>query len=114
MVIDAANAARRSTASGLQQITPWLLRRAVENSTNHGVARALAQLATRWGNGELGSLVGALTASGRLLGLFKDEHKKDVSPIVISGSLRRLLTRAYTGGLKAKLRALTADHQLGV
>ena len=48
------------------------------------------------------------------MGLFKDEHKKDVRPIVISGSLRRLLTRAYTGGLKAKLRELTADHQLGV
>ena len=114
MIEEAAKRAKRATAGGLQQITPWHLRRAIEASTNHEVAIVAARLATRWGKGDFSSKSGQLAASGRLIGLYKNETRVDVRPVCVGDALRRLLCRAYTATLKGRLKELVGDHQLGV
>ena len=114
MIEEAAKKSKRGTAGGLQQITPWHLRQAVESSTNQEVAIAAARLATRWGRGDFSPRTGRLTAAGRLIGLYKNAERVDVRPVCVGDALRRLLCKAYTSNLREKLKALVGDHQLGV
>ena len=114
IVEKAAQTARRTTAGGLQQITPWHLRRAIFADTNHQTATIAARLATRWGRGDFSPLVGELTAEGRLLGLFKTCEQLEVRPIVVSCALRRLLCKSYCSTLTKQIHDLVKDHQLGV
>ena len=58
--------------------------------------------------------LGQLTAMCKLVALWKDESKTDVTPVGIGGALRRLLVRAYGNQIKMQLRLLVQDHQLGV
>ena len=59
----AASKARRTTTGGLQQITPWHLRQAIEADTNRHLARLLARLCTRWGRGDYATSVGTVERS---------------------------------------------------
>ncbi len=92
----------RGTAGGLQQVTPWLIRRAVESDTNDETATLLAHLATRLGRGDFNPITGEQVAAGRLIPLFKNAAKKATRPVVVGASLRRLLTKAYVAKSKEK------------
>ena len=110
----AALEAKKSSSGGLDQITPWLLRRAVETGLNHRVAIIIARIATRWGKGDFSPVVGELAAGGRLIGLYKNEAKTDIRPIVVGSALRRLICKAFAREVRNKLHALVSNHQLGV
>ena len=43
---------RRLTSGGLQQVTPWHLKRAILATANEDCATAAAHLATRWSKGD--------------------------------------------------------------
>ena len=90
----AAKDARKLTSGGIQQITPWHLKRAMLSSANDNCARTAAHLATRWAKGDLCLTLGELTAESKLIALYKDEKRKDIRPISIGCALRRLLTKA--------------------
>ena len=94
-ILHAAKKARRLTSGGLQQITPWLLKRALEANPKQEGAVAAGRLVTRWAQGDFESTLGELVAESQLIALYKDESRTDVRPIGVGCSLRRLLTRAY-------------------
>ena len=50
-ILAAAKKAKRMTSGGLQQITPWLLKRAIIEDTTNDCAMVAGQVATRWGRG---------------------------------------------------------------
>ena len=79
---------RRLTSGGLQQVTPWHLKRAILASSSEDCATAAAHLATRWSKGDYPLLLGELAAESKLIALFKDERKEDVRPISIGCPLR--------------------------
>ena len=53
---------RRLTSGGLQQVTPWHLKRAILATSNEDCATAAAHLATRWSKGDFPLLLGELAA----------------------------------------------------
>jgi len=112
MITEAALSARKATAAGLGGITPWVWRRAIEASQNHNLAAIIAKIATRWGRGDY--TCGNLIAASRLIALWKDKARVDARPIAIGGSLRRLISKAYSNQLRNKLHALLLDQQFGV
>ena len=105
---------RRLTSGGLQQVTPWHLKRAILATSNEDCATAAAHLATRWSKGDYPLLLGELAAESKLIALFKDERKVDVRPISIGCPLRRLLTKAYCNKLRTEITRIVSPTQLGV
>ena len=110
----AVKGVRRLTSGGLQQITPWHLKRAILATSNEDCATAATHLATRWGKGDYPLLLGELAAESKLIALFKDERRVDVRPISIGCPLRRLLTKAYCNKIRAELTRVVSPTQLGV
>ena len=51
-ILKAASDAKRYTSGGLQQITPWHLKRALFATSDNDCAKKAALLATRWGRGD--------------------------------------------------------------
>ena len=51
-ILKAASNAKRYTSEGLQQITPWHLKRALFATPDNGCAIKASFLATRWGRGD--------------------------------------------------------------
>ena len=94
------------TSGGLQQITPWLLKRALLEDTTNECAMIAGQVATRWGRRDFSTVLGELVAESHLIALWKDDKRKDVRPVSVGCSLRRLLTRAYC----AQIRELITSH----
>ena len=82
-ILSAAKLARRLTSGGLQQITPWHLKRALSSDTNRAGAIAASRLATRWARGDFSSSLGELVAESQLVALYKDSSKTDVRPFGI-------------------------------
>ena len=113
-ILRAASSAKRYTSGGLQQITPWHLKRALFASSDNDCAIKASLLATRWGRGDFTTHLGELVAESKLIALFKDDKKIDVRPISVGCSLRRLLTKAYCSRTRARVNALVKDTQLGV
>ena len=105
---------RRLTSGGLQQVTPWHLRRAILASANEDCATAAAHVATRWSKGDYPLPPGELAAESKLIALFKDERKVDVRPISIGCPLRRLLTKAYCNKIRTEIKRIVSPTQLGV
>ena len=101
-ILQAARGARKLTSGGLQQITPWHLKRALLSSSNEDCACTATLLATRWAKGDFCQSLGELTAESKLIALYKDEHRKDVRPITIGCALRCLLTKAYCSKVRAR------------
>ena len=110
----AAKDVRRLTSGGLQQVTPWHLKRAILASSSEDCATAAAHLATRWSKGDYPLLLGELAAESKLIALFKDERKEDVRPISIGCPLRRLLTKAYCNKIRTEITRIVSPSQLGV
>ena len=113
-ILSAAKLARRLTSGGLQQITPWHLKRALLSDTNQAGAIAASRLATRWARGDFSRSLGELVAESQLIALYKDNSKMDVRPFGIGCALRRLLTRAYCAKTRDKIIAHCRESQLGL
>ena len=111
---EAVKDVRRLTSGGLQQITPWNLKRAILATSNDDCATAAAHLATRWSKGDFPLLLGELAAESKLIALFKDKRRVDVRPISIGCPLRRLLTKAYCNKLRIEITRIVSPTQLGV
>lgn len=113
-ILTAAKKAKRLTAGGLQQITPWLLRRAFLEDTTNDCAMVACQVATRCGGGDFSTVLGELVAESKLIALYKDDKRKDVRPVSVGCSLRRLLTRAYCAQIREIISSHVQGSQLGV
>ena len=81
---------KKSTGAGPQQITPWMLRQAVENSTNRSCALAIAKLSNRMAKGDFGRISGRTFSMMRSAALWKSKDKTSVRPIGIRDVLKRL------------------------
>ena len=66
-ILQAAKGARKLTSGGLQQITPWHLKRALLSSSNENCASTAAHLATRWAKGDYCVSLGGMTAESKLI-----------------------------------------------
>ena len=113
-ILQAAKNAKRLTSGGLQQITPWHLRRALLSSPNNNCANTAANLAARWAKGDYCLTLGKLAAESKLIALYKDESQTDVRPISIGCALRRLLTKAYCSKIRIRISHIVSKTQLGV
>ena len=113
-ILTAVKSAKRLSSGGLQQITPWLLKRAMTASSNEDCAITAALLATRWARGDFPTELCELAAKSKLIALWKDDKKTDVRPISVGCSLRRLLTKAYCYKIKIRIKNLVQKTQLGV
>ena len=102
------------TSGGLQQITPWLLKRAFTEDTTNDCALIAGQVATRWGRGDFSKQLGELVAESKLIALYKDDKKVDVRPVSVGCSLRRLLTRSYCSQIRDIITSHVQSSQLGV
>ena len=85
-ILVAVGAPKRYTSGGLQQITPWHLKRAMLAADEDCVTKA-AMLATRWGRGDFSTSLGVLVAESKLIVLLKDEKRIDVRPISVGCSI---------------------------
>ena len=94
-ILSSSKRDKRLASGGLQQISPWLLKRAFLEDTTLECAIIAGQVATRWGRGDFAEVLGELVAESQLIALYKDGKKKDVRAISVRCALRRLLTRAY-------------------
>ena len=83
-----------------------MLKRAFIEDTTNECAIIAGQVATRWGRGDFSKKLGELVADSHLIALWKDDKRKDVRPVSVGCSLRRLLTRAYC----AQIRELITSH----
>ena len=77
-VIAAVKGAKRLTSGGLQQITPWLLKRALLATPKRQCATAAAVLATRWARGDFDCCIGELLCESKLIALYKSSARSDV------------------------------------
>ena len=109
-ILTAAKKAKRLTSGGLQQISPWLLGRALSEDTTVECATIAAQVATRWGRGDFTAVLGELVAESQLIALYKDEKRRDVRPISVGCALRRLLTRAYCSQIRGLISSHVQEH----
>ena len=112
-ILCAAKKAKRMTSGGLQQISPWLLKRAFLEDTTLECATIAGQLATRWGRGDFETVLGELVAESQLIALYKDDKRKDVRPISVC-ALRRLLTRSYCAQIRGLINSHVQATQIGV
>ena len=112
-IIKAAKEARRLTSGGLQQITPWHLKRALLASSSDTCATAAAHLATRWGKGNFPLFLGELVTESKLIALYKYKRKVDVRLVSIGCSLRRLISKAYCNHVRTRITQIVSPTQLG-
>ena len=102
-ILIAVRGAKRLTSSGgLQQITPWLLKRTIVSYTNQECAIIAGRVATRWGRGDFDSCLSELVAESHLIALYKDAEKIHVRPVSFGYALRRLLTKRTAPALRIK------------
>ena len=113
-ILSASKKAKRLTSGGLQQISPWLLKRAFIEDTSLECATIAGQVATRWGRGDFAAELGELAAESQLIALYKDDKRKDVRPISVGCALRRLLTRAYCTQIRGFIRSHVQATQIGI
>ena len=68
-ILSAIAKIRRTTAGGLNGVTPWQYKKAIEFSPSNSLANTLAGLANRIGRNHLDTKIGATWAAGRLIPL---------------------------------------------
>ena len=102
-ILRTAMKARCLTSGGLQQKTPWRLKRALLADTRQEGTVAAGRLVTRWVKGDYDRTLCELLAKSELIALYKDDSQRDVRRIGVGCSLRRLLTRAYCSEIQAKV-----------
>ena len=100
-IIKATAKTRRTTAAGLNGVTPWQYKKAIEHSPSNSLANTLASVTNRIGRGHLSEDIGASWAAGRLIPLIQKDDGKigeppkfKLRPIVIGETSRRLFVRA--------------------
>ena len=119
-IVKAASKARRTTAAGLNGLTPWQYKKAIEHSPSNSLATTLAQIANRIGKNHFDKTIGASCAAGRLIPLIQKDGEKNgqpklkLRPIIIGDTARRLLTRAFDEKIREDVNALCGSHQLSV
>ena len=59
-------------------------------------------------------MLGELVAESQLIALYKDDKRKDVRPVSVGCSLRRLVTRAYCSQIREIITSHVQGSQLGV
>ena len=74
-ILQAASSAKRYTSGGLQQITPWHIKRALFATSDNDCATKASLLATRWGRGGFTTSLAELVAEAKLIALFKDKKR---------------------------------------
>ena len=67
---------RSTTAGGLNGITPWQYRKAIEHSPSNSLANTLAELANRVGENHFSQSIGAAWATGRVIPLIQRENDR--------------------------------------
>ena len=116
-VLAAAKESVKGTTGGLDQLTPWILRRAIEASPGNRLAKVVARIANRTAAGHYSDLGGEIFGACRLIALYKDKNRKKVRPIGIGigAALRRLIAKVLARAVRPRFNDLLADHnQLGV
>ena len=97
---------KKSTGGGPQQITPWMIRQAVEGSTNGSCALVIANLSNRMANGDFNNVAGSAFSMMRSVALWKNKRKTAVRPIGMGDALKGVMTRAHCD----QIRELVADY----
>ena len=80
-ILTALSSSKRLTFCGLQQISPWHLKKAMTAPSNGDCATTAALLATRWARGDFLAILGELAAKSKLIALCRYEQNEDVRPI---------------------------------
>ena len=96
-ILSAISRIRRTTAGGLNGITPWQYRKAIEYSPSNSLANTLAEIANWVGRIHFSQSVGAIWATGRLIPLIERENARQegikpslkLRPIVVGDTARR-------------------------
>ena len=120
-ILKATAGIRRTTAGGLNGVTPWQYKKAIESSPSNSLANTLASLANRIGKGHFNETLGATWAAGRLIPLIQEEtdsktrkQKLKIRPIIVGDTVRRIIVRAYSCKVQEDINAICGDHQLNV
>ena len=74
-ITKAAMRIKRSTGACHQQITPWMLRQAIESSTNGSCSLAIAKLSNRMAKGDFDRVSGRAFSMMRSFALWTDKEK---------------------------------------
>ena len=78
-IMRVAGLARSSTRGGVQGITPWVLRQAIEASPRGDLAKLIAALSNRIAKGDFSQVIGKISCVCWTVALWKDE-KEEQSP----------------------------------
>ena len=90
----------KSTGGGPQQITPWMLKQAVECSTDGSCALVIAKLSNRMSNGDFDGMTGRAFSMMRSVALWKNKSQTSVRPFGIGGALKRIIVKAHCAQVK--------------
>ena len=105
---------RKSAGGGPQQITPWMLKQAVEGSTDGSCALMIAKLSNRMAAGDFSRVSGRAFSMMRSVALWKSKDKKAVRPIGVGDALKRIIVRAHSNRVRPVLLDLVGKWQLGL
>ena len=105
-ILRCARSARKSTRGGLQQISPWVLRQAIESSPSGSCAWAIADLSNRISRGAFDTTIGRLECTAWTVALWKDASHTKIRPISGGGALRKIMVKAHCEQVKDQLYEL--------
>ena len=105
---------KKSAGGGPQQITPWMLKQAIESSENRACQLVIAKLSNRMSKGDFGTVSGRAFSMMRSVALWKTNSKTSVRPIGIGGALKRVFVKAHCNLVKSLLHELVDKYQLEV
>ena len=105
---------KKSTGGGSQQITPWMIRQAVEGSTNGSCALVIVNLSNRMANGDFNKIAGSAFSMMRSVALWKNKEKTAVRPIGVGDALKGVITRAHCDQIRSVVSELVEQNQLGM
>ena len=105
---------KKSVGGGPQQITPWMIKQAVEGSENGSCSLVIAKLSNRMANGDFGRVSGRAFGMMRSIALWKTKEKSSVRPIGIGDALKRVIVKAHSNLVKPIVDELVDKLQLGV
>ena len=102
-ILRLARGARQSTRGGVQQITPQVLKIAIEASINGSCAWVIASLSDRISRGDFNSSIGRLQCFAWTAALWKNPEKTDIRPISCGDALRKLMVKAHSDQAREEL-----------
>ena len=105
---------KKSTGGGPQQITPWMIRQAVEGSPNGSCSLVIAKLSNCMVNGKYDTVLGSAFSIMKSVALWKNKEKTSVRPIGIGDALKGIMTRAHCDQIRLHVTDVVEKHQLGM